>query len=115
MNTKLGMFFLIITFLTLSFFNLNSVLFWDITFIIGLFMLIIGGFLYLIEKRVFDGFLQNFILFKKKNSKVEKYISTSTHKEIASKKLIDVSLTTTILKIGIGLILLSILISYYKL
>ncbi|MER2088399.1 MAG: DUF3899 domain-containing protein [Sporosarcina sp.] len=52
-----------------------SVVFWDIFFLIGLVIFMLGGVFLLLEKGIFDFFFYSFKKFLKTSSKVEEYVA----------------------------------------
>ena len=76
MKKKSVITFSTISLLALVFLMLDvSVVFWDVFFLIGLVIFMLGGVFLLLEKGVFDFFFYSFKKFLKTSSKVEGYVS----------------------------------------
>lgn len=58
-----------------SFFGRESIIYLDILFFGGIILFMIGGSIFLLERRVFDRFFQSFKKYLRNTSKLEEYVS----------------------------------------
>src|SRR5699024_327036 len=102
-------------FVLISKFHLVSISFWNNLFLISLLFFVVSGFLFLIEQRTFDRFLNGFRIFYKKTTKLEKYVANVEYKETntTKPKLINLALASTIVKCSGFVMLISITVSYF--
>jgi len=95
--------------------NMVSIVFWDSIFLFSLICLIIGGFVYLLEEGIFNNLFHSFKRFYTKTSKLQSYVSETEYKDKShiKSKLIDISIAINIFKIGLFLMFISTVISYF--
>ena len=115
MKKKLVIIFSGIGLLTMVFLMLDvSVVFWDIFFLIGLVIFMLGGVFLLLEKGVFDFFFYSFKKFLKTSSKVEEYVAeVNGQGEFALSAAKTATFSRYILLIGITIIVVTTILSVY--
>lgn len=106
MKNKSVITFSTISLLALVFLMLDvSVVFWDVFFLIGLVIFMLGGVFLLLEKGVFNFFLYSFKKFLRTSSKVEEYVSeVNGQGEFAASSTKTATFPSYILFIGITII-----------
>lgn len=97
-----------------TFFLDVSVTYWDVFFLIGLLLFMVGGVLFLLENRVFNFFFYSFRKFLQISSKVERFVSEVNRESDYQWKLVKKSpFTFYILVTGITIIIVSTIFPYY--
>jgi hypothetical protein len=104
-----------ISLLALVFLMLDvSVVFWDVFFLVGLVIFMLGGVFLLLEKGVFDFFFYSFKRFLINSSKVEGYVSEVNGQcAFAANSAKTVTFPRYILFIGITIIVVTTVFPVY--
>ncbi|WP_039042205.1 DUF3899 domain-containing protein [Sporosarcina sp. ZBG7A] len=107
----------IICLIALAFLLLDvSTAFWDVFFLLGLVVFMVGGVLLLLEKGIFDFFFYSFKKFLKTSSKVEKYVSeVNDENEFATSTAENATISRAILFVGISIIIVTTVFPVYLL
>lgn len=91
-----------------------SIVILDFTFMLGLTMFIIGGFLWIIEQGVFDGVFRIFKIFLNRTSKMESFVDEqTTENQYTVESKSNKSFPFIILIVGIVLASVSTLLSIF--
>ncbi|WP_342601168.1 DUF3899 domain-containing protein [Psychrobacillus sp. FSL H8-0483] len=106
---------LLIAQVVMLFFILNvGVAYWDVFFLIGLLLFMVGGVLLLLENGVFNFFFYSFRKFLQISSKVERFVSeVNRESNYKGQPLKKSSFTLFILLTGIVIIIVSTIFPYY--
>ncbi|MBD7909056.1 DUF3899 domain-containing protein [Sporosarcina sp. Sa3CUA8] len=90
--------------------------YWDVFFLFGLVVFMVGGVLLLLKKGIFDFFFYSFNKFLKSSSKVEQYVSeVNNHNEFATSSSKNAAIPHAVLFAGISIIIITTVFPVYLL